>query len=94
LFDEHRFLSLPLMTTCPMTTCPMTIGSIRPSHLRRAILARLNGPSSWGLYGPLVARLAPKQQTAWTGDTPLGRYKLTSHSFRPTNTWPVYGPFT
>jgi len=38
-------------------------------------LARLNGPSSGGLYGPLVARLAAKKQT---GVVPLGRY-ITAH---------------
>src|SRR6218665_436711 len=33
----------------------------RPSHLRRAI----NGPSSIGLYGPLLARLVFSNEKAW-----------------------------
>ena len=44
-------------------------------------LARLNGPSSLGLYGPLVARIAAKQQTHVF---PLGQYTIF------TNTRPVY----
>jgi len=38
-------------------------------------LARLNGLSSGGLYGPKLARLAAKQQK---GGAPFGRY-ITSH---------------
>jgi len=49
----------------------------RPSHLRRAIF----GPSNGGLYVPLVARLASKQQT---GLASLLYY----------HTWPVYSSST
>ena len=55
-----------------------SVGTYRPSHLRRAFLACLNGPSRWGLFRPKVARLAAKQRT---GVVPFGRY-ITTHMAR------------
>src|SRR6218665_2863715 len=36
---------------------------VRLFNLRKLFLVRLNGPSSWGLYRPQVARLAAEPQT-------------------------------